>query len=119
VLIFDEGQLTYEDTALWNSLFKPISANPNAFRNRIIIFTSYGNPTGPAASGTSMVIPNCQRITLCPVDHRDGITPIELFLTEMEFNGFITQKYLPSTVKPPIKHRVWWTLELCITIGYA
>lgn len=97
VLIIDEAQLTYEDTGLWNTLFKPFSAYPEQYDNRIILFANYGSPAGAAVGGTTMVIPPRQRITLRPVDHDNGIVPIGLFLTPTEFDEFISKQYPPAS----------------------
>ena len=85
VLIFDEAQLTYRDTGLWNALFKPISDNPSTLHHRIIIFTSYGSPTRINPPGTHMHINQPQMVTLVPINHHDGLEAAGLYLTRSEF----------------------------------
>ena len=73
VLIVDEAQLTYSDgVGLWNTVFKPISAHPKRYKNRIVIFASYGSPTGAPTKGTPMVVPPYQQVSLRPIDHANG-----------------------------------------------
>jgi hypothetical protein len=93
VLIIDEAQRTNGDLDLWDFLFKAISANPEQFQNRIILFSSYGSPNGSAVGGSPMVIPHRQKVTLRPIEHNDDIPPIGLFLTSEEFEDFISKKY--------------------------
>jgi len=94
VLIFDEAQLTYVDTGLWNTLFKPISDNPSILHHRIIIFTSYGSPTRINAPVTPMQIMEQQMVTLVPVDHHDGLGAVGLYLTWPEFEELVNlRKY--------------------------
>jgi len=85
VFIFDEGQLTYRDTGLWNTLFKFISDNPLNLHHRAIVFTSYGSPARINAPGTPMYIMAPQMVTLVPIDHRDGLGAVGLYLTQPEF----------------------------------
>lgn len=94
VFIFDEAQLTYRDTGLWNTLFKPISDHPLTLHHRIIIFTSYGSPTRINAPGTLMYIKQPQMMTLVPIDHHDGLGAAGLYLTRPEFNEIVNlRKY--------------------------
>jgi hypothetical protein len=71
--MIDEAQLTYDSSRLWNSLFKPISARPERYKNRIILFASYGCPIGSLIL-TNMIIQFHQKATLCPIDHQDGVS---------------------------------------------
>ena len=87
VFIFDDAQETYEDTGLWNSLFKPTSDDPS--HHRIIIFTSYGSPTRINAGRTSMLIKKQQMVTLVPTDHHDGLGAVGLYLTRPEFDEVV------------------------------
>ena len=89
MFIFDEAQLTYEDTGLWNTLFKPISDHPLLLHHRIIIFTSYGSPTRINAPGTPMYIKQRQMVTLVPIDHHDSLEAVGLYLTRPEFDEII------------------------------
>jgi hypothetical protein len=96
VLIIDEAQLTYDNTGLWNAVFKPISANPERFKNRVIIFASYGSPSGTATRGTNVRIPDRQRITLSRIDHHDGTIPIGLLLDRIDFHDYMSRRH-PSS----------------------
>ena len=94
VLIFDEAQLTYVDTGLWNTFFKFISDNPSIPHHRIIIFTSYGSPTRINGLRTSMQIRDQQMVTLVPIDHHDGLGAVGLYLTRPEFEDLVNlRKY--------------------------
>jgi hypothetical protein len=90
IIIIDEAQLTYWDGAFWNSFLKQITPTSN----RVILFASYGSPTGTVtAEGTPMIIPDRYRIELRPIDHGDGVTPAGLFLTTDEFADVVGKKY--------------------------
>jgi hypothetical protein len=90
IIIIDEAQLTYWDIGFWNSFLKqiiPISSN------RVILFASYGSPTGTVTEdGTPMIIPDHSRVDLRPIDHGDGITPAGLFLTTDEFADVVGKR---------------------------
>jgi len=89
VFIFDEAQLTYGDTGLWNTLFKPTSDNPSILHHRIIIFASYGSPTRINAPGTQMYVKEPQMVTLVHIDHHDGLGAAGLYFTRPEFEEFV------------------------------
>ena len=48
IIILDEGQTTYRASlsGLWG-FFKSVADDHTVYLNRIIVFTSYGSPTGP------------------------------------------------------------------------
>jgi DNA helicase HerA-like ATPase len=94
VFIFDEAQLTYGDTGLWNTLFKSISDHPSTLQHRIIVFASYGNPTRINAPVTNMYIKELQMVTLVSIDHHDGLEAAGLYLTRSEFEELVNlRKY--------------------------
>jgi hypothetical protein len=98
IIILDKGQTTYcaSPSGLW-VFFKSVADDHTVYQNRIIVFTSYGSPTGPIPMiPTSMFIPPAKRVTLCPVHHNDGIAPAGLFLTSTEFNDLISRRYPPK-----------------------
>lgn len=91
IVIIDEAQLTYWDTALWNSVLKPITPESP---NRFILFASYGSPNRrPSVEGTPMLIQSPQHISLRPIEHGDGIPSAGLLLSTDEFNDMIQQRY--------------------------
>jgi len=87
VFIFDEAQETYWDTNLWNMFFKSI----HDYCYTAIVFASYGSPTSTGVKNTSMVI--TQRVTLSPTDDEDGLPPIGILLTRLEFQDLIAERY--------------------------
>jgi hypothetical protein len=98
VLVFDEVQVSYWDTGLWNSFFKRIC--DKQLNNRVIVFTSYGSPTRRSATPWNpMIIPLRNKVTLRAIDHHDGIKPAGLFLTRTEFDTFISLRYPPQQYK--------------------
>ena len=96
VLLFDEGQVTYNDGNLWNDFFKCL--NDDYPLCRVILFTSYGSPSNTISTeqGTPMVIPDWQRVTLLPIQHDDNLPPVGLFFTEKEFKDLVSVLY-PET----------------------
>lgn len=92
VFIFDEAQVTYNDGNLWNDFFKSINQYPCCC---VIVFTSYGNPSTRISTkqGISMIIPNQQRVTLCPIQHMDNLPAVGLFFTQMEFDNLVSLLY--------------------------
>ena len=98
IIILDEAQASYWDGGLWQSLFKQICSKE--CDNRAIVFTSRGSPTSVAEeemAHTPVPIPLRNKVTLRPIDHKDGTTPIGLFLTHSEFDSFVEKlsKTLP------------------------
>jgi hypothetical protein len=90
VIIFDEAQLSYGDEGLWHNYFKGVSEDK--YPDRVILFASYGSPDGFAPiRGTPPYFPDKQRVDLRPVDHKDGISPVGLFLTEEEFDDIVNR----------------------------
>jgi hypothetical protein len=91
IIIIDEAQLTYWDIEFWINFLKPIAPSSS---DRIILFASYGSPTGYVTEeGALAYIPDHRRVSLWPVDHKDGITPAGLFLTAEEFTDVVVKAY--------------------------
>ena len=89
IIILDEAQTSYWDMGLWQSLFKSICSQE--CNNRAIVFTSRGSPTSvpeEVTVHTTIAIPLRNKVTLRPIDHKDGTAPIGLFLTHSEFESF-------------------------------
>ncbi|KAF8272172.1 hypothetical protein EI94DRAFT_378557 [Lactarius quietus] len=90
VFIFDEGQDTYKDTALWNDFFKPIgSRDPTCPKTYVIVFASYGCATRSfeISTGSWFIIPAKQRIGLRAIDHGDRLPAAGILFTKEEFDG--------------------------------
>ena len=93
VFIFDEAQLTYWDgSGLWNSFFKSI----HEYDCRAIIFANYGSPTVTGVKDTNMFIPDPKRVTLHPIDYKDGRQPVGILLTRPEFDDLMSRRYPPE-----------------------
>ncbi len=91
VFIFDEAQLSYGDTDLWNNFFKSIHEYP---RCRAIVFASYGSPTSRIKiRGTPIIIPQWKRVTLHAILHEDNLPAAGLLFTRMEFNDLFSVMY--------------------------
>jgi hypothetical protein len=90
IIIIDEAQLTYWDSAFWNSFLKQITPTSS---NRVILFASYGSPTGTVTAEGTLMIPDRYRIDLRPINHGDGVTPAGLFLTTDEFADVVGKRY--------------------------
>jgi hypothetical protein len=87
IIIIDEAQSTYWDFGFWNSFLKSLYITSP---NRVILFASYGSPhRRMSVEGTPFQIPDEQRVSLRPVDHRDEIPPVGLFLMREEFNDMV------------------------------
>ena len=95
VFIFDEAQVSYDDTVLWNNFFKSIHEYPLV---RAILFASYGSPTTciTLRDTIAMIIPDRQRITLRAIRQEDGLPAAGLLFTRMEFNDLVSVMY-PSS----------------------
>jgi hypothetical protein len=91
VLIFDEAQLCYWDNSFWNSFLKNIS---NDSPGRVILFASYGSPLRVSEDvyGTNAKVSAMRRVSLAPVDHKDRVAGVGLFLKPDEFDDMI-KKY--------------------------
>jgi hypothetical protein len=82
-LLFDDGQDTYADQALWNGFFKNISTTGYY----AILFCSYGSPAETPVNldfGTSLVLVDAARISLWPTEEQVGV-----LLAEKEFNEVV------------------------------
>lgn len=91
VIIIDDAHLTYWDTSFWNSFLKAI--DPYS-RNRVILFASYGSPSGyTSAQDTDMIVPDRYRVSFRPIDHKDGIAPAGLLLTTDEFADMVGKSF--------------------------
>lgn len=91
VFIFDEGQVSYGDTDLWNNFFKSIHEYPLC---RAIIFVSYGSPTTEISiRGAPIVIADQQKVTLCATQYEDDLPAAGLLFTRMEFNDLVSVAY--------------------------
>lgn len=113
-IIIDEAQLTYWDFGFWNNFLKSISPVSS---NRIILFGSYGSPTVRAPL-TKMVtpyhLPDCQRVDLRPVDHKDNIPPAGLLLLEDEFSDLVQAAFPGSCFTTDFREYVF-----AITAGHV
>jgi hypothetical protein len=88
--IFDEAQATYEDNELWYSFFKEAHRKAQF----AIAFASYGSPnlTTPNQS-IPFIVREEARVTLCPIDHGDGLGTAGLLFTQQEFDDFKFEKH--------------------------
>lgn len=94
VFIFDEAQLSYEDSDLWIHFFRPMRDYSD---RRAIVFASYGSPGSRISMlGTPIQLDDSQRVTLRPIPHKDGLQPAGLFFTRKEFDDLISKRY-PNT----------------------
>jgi hypothetical protein len=89
VLIFDQAHLMYWHTDIWNSFLKSI----HEYNCRAIIFANYGSPTSTGVKNTNMFIPDPSRVTLHPIDYKDGRQPVGLLLTRPEFDDLVSRRY--------------------------
>ncbi len=89
-ILFDNGQDTYWDTSLWETLFKSI---PGMHDLHLILFCAYGSPTSHPLeydSGTPMVLDAHARISLLPsTDEPDQFGSVGLLFTREEFGQVI------------------------------
>jgi hypothetical protein len=91
VFIFDEAQVSYEDSDLWISFFRSMHDYKD---RRAIVFASYGSPGSRIIMrGTPIQLNDSQRVTLRPIPHQDGLQPAGLFFTRMEFDDLISKRY--------------------------
>ena len=91
VIIVDEAQMTYNDAALWNTVFKE-RLTPNVYKFQLCLFCSYGSPAaGPDQTFfTPVKFSNEQRISLTPQNQQDS-PPIGLFYDEEEFKDVVSR----------------------------
>ena len=104
VFIFDEAQLSYEDSYLWFQFFKNIRIYNGALA---IAFASYGSPTFSVNLGygsldstssrgitsTPVLLGKEQRVTLRQIKHRDDLDPVGLLFSRMEFDDLVSKQY--------------------------
>jgi hypothetical protein len=94
VFIFDNAEMSYKDWDLWTGLFKSIHEYDD---RRAIVFTSYGTPTSRIViEGTPIYLNDSQRVTLRPVPHQDGLPPVGLLFSRLEFDDLVS-KFYPSS----------------------
>ena len=101
-LLFDDAQDTYPDQLLWNSLFKDVEGT----NYQIVLFCSYGSPTGRPTQylsnsddeqqdkettkrriGTPLVFRESSQVSLHPKDDRIG-----LLLSRKEFDEVLDRR---------------------------
>ena len=88
--------MSYFDGDLWNNFFKSMSIYPLC---RVIIFASYGSPNSfIEIAGTSILVPDIQRVSLRAIPHDDGLPPAGPFFTWAELNDLITMLYPSSQI---------------------
>jgi len=91
VFIFDDAQMTYQDSGLWSIFFKNISSYDDRFA---IAFASYGSPTSRLVlKGTLFCVDDTQRVALRPIDHGDGLGAVGLLFSQDEFNDLVRIKF--------------------------
>ena len=91
VFIFDEAQITYGDSDLWNNFFKSIHDYPLC---RAIIFASYGSPTTRfTIQGLLILIHDRKRVTLRAIQHDDNLPAAGVLFTRKEFNDLVAVMY--------------------------
>jgi hypothetical protein len=93
VIILDEAQDTYRDSALWNIIIKDIVGHIRQIK--ICLFCSYGSPsTGLSYNADShralVTFSLGQRVSLLP-SSEDGAPQIGLFYTKIEFEEVLTK----------------------------
>jgi len=86
VILVDEAQMTYNDSALWNTILKKRQSSFLGYNFRLCLFCSYGSPSaGPDQTFfTPVRLSNQQCISLTP-QSRQGSPPIGLFYDKEEF----------------------------------
>ncbi|EED18413.1 hypothetical protein TSTA_121560 [Talaromyces stipitatus ATCC 10500] len=94
VIIIDEAQTSYGDTALWNQIIKDIRGGIG-YKVKMCLFCSYGSPsTGMPYNrrdhGTPVDFAPTQRISLTPSTEL-GSPPIGLFYNKDEFEVVVTR----------------------------
>ncbi|BCR87943.1 ATP-binding protein [Aspergillus chevalieri] len=91
VILVDEAQATYNDDALWNTIFKE-RLTPSVYKFKLCLFCSYGSPvTGPDQTFfTPVRFSDQQRISLTPQSQEDS-PPIGLFYDKEEFKDVVSR----------------------------
>lgn len=91
VILVDEAQRTYNDTSLWNTIFKE-RLTPNVYKFKLCLFCSYGSPaSGPDQTFfTPVKFSVQQRISLTP-QNQEGSPPIGLFYGREEFEDVVSR----------------------------
>jgi hypothetical protein len=91
VILVDEAQMTYNDSALWNTILKE-RQSPTYYKFRLCLFCSYGSPAaGPDQTFfTPVRLANQQCISLTP-QSQQGSPPIGLFYDKEEFKDVVSR----------------------------
>ncbi|EED14660.1 conserved hypothetical protein [Talaromyces stipitatus ATCC 10500] len=94
VIIIDEAQTSYGDTALWNQIIKDIHGGIG-YKVKLCLFCSYGSPSeglpyNRRDHGTPVGFGCAQRISLTPSGEL-GSPPIGLFYNRDEFEIVVTK----------------------------
>ena len=92
VILVDEAQMTYNDAALWNTIFKERQTPTYVYKFKLCLFCSYGSPAaGPDQTFfTPVKLSNQQCISLTPQSQQDS-PPIGLFYDNKEFKDVISR----------------------------
>ncbi|ODM16145.1 hypothetical protein SI65_08579 [Aspergillus cristatus] len=92
VILVDEAQMTYNDSGLWNTIFKERQTPTYVYKFQLCLFCSYGSPAaGPDQTFfTPVKLSNQQRISLTP--HNQPCSPsIGLFYDKEEFKDVVSR----------------------------
>jgi hypothetical protein len=92
VVLVDEAQVTYNDTALWNTIIKERRSLTCLYNFRLCLFCSYGSPrTGPDQTFfTPVTLFDEQRISLTP-QNQSRSPNIGLFYDKEEFKDVVSR----------------------------
>ena len=92
MILVDEAQVTYNDTALWNTIIKERRSLTCLYNFRLCLFCSYGSPrTGPDQTFfTPVTLFDEQRISLTP-QNQSHSPPIGLFYDKEEFKDVVSR----------------------------
>ncbi|EYE94524.1 crinkler effector domain-containing protein [Aspergillus ruber CBS 135680] len=92
VVLVDEAQVTYNDTALWNTIIKERRSLTCLYNFRLCLFCSYGSPrTGPDQTFfTPVTLFDEQRISLTP-QNQSHSPNIGLFYDKEEFKDVVSR----------------------------
>jgi len=107
-LLFDEGQDTYGDAALWNTFLKGVS--DGLFSHyRVILFCSYGSPSPRPVSyriGAPPILRDAARIYMWPTERSIG-----MLLNRKEFDEVVSRFYRPLNLHPNLRDLIFdWTV---------
>ncbi|BCR83119.1 crinkler effector domain-containing protein [Aspergillus chevalieri] len=107
VILVDEAQLTYNDSALWNTILKKRQSSFLGYNFRLCLFCSYGSPeAGPDQTFfTPVRLSNQQCISLTP-QSQQGAPPIGLFYDKEEFKDVASRSI-------PFEYRKRFTFGEC------